>query len=638
MAENNQSTSVSVQNGNSFAYMDQLISLRIFKTIENLMNNLNIKSVVLLIGLLGADSFKKVITLFIEKCFSKLTNANVKMIIYNIMNIYNKPPKLIEPQPVNTLSLKYTPKKIFWEGLDKIIKSETDIVSYNIVSTQIEQISKVEYHLYETVNNFKIKNNNWSCHANDTMTLEYMCIGNDKKLQNSCNKKIVFDKTKTLFENLPFKNFIKDCTKASIYKKADGFSTSGFKHNIIYNYKKYNNISIAPELACILFAGRNTNLFCPEKQITLFDIDFPVDAFMKADIVYNWENIRDADLVKEWVDNQIKNNNNDTLSLNLYMKSDNLELDLLNSWTQFVDGFQKDIIQINNTTIKVYDIKLIEKKSLENIPNPDYDENDKDTKDKDNKIPKFLQQTNITKEINENLINEIYKDFSTLYLKQQDSFHLNSTLDRFKNNKHIYKNLGLSYKFGALLYGPPGTGKSSCINAIASYLKKDIYYLDLTTVKTNDDLKLIFNHINKEKSETGIIVIEDIDAMTTIVHDRKFNENTNSELTLECLLNLLQGTLTHDGTTFLVTTNHLEKLDPAFYRDGRFDIKLALTPCDHYQMNTIYNKFFERDIPQYIIQKIPEIEITPATFIQQLLPYILKPDTLDTDILTQMIS
>ena len=53
-------------------------------------------------------------------------------------------------------------------------------------------------------------------------------------------------------------------------------------------------------------------------------------------------------------------------------------------------------------------------------------------------------------------------------------------------------------------------------------------------------------------------------------------------------------------------------------------------------MNTIYNKFFERNISQDLLQKIPEFEITPATFIQKLLPYILTPCLNDTDILKNL--
>ena len=639
---NNQSTSTSVSVQNGITYVDQMITLRIFKIIEGLMNNLNLKSVILLIGLLGAESFKKIIKSFIEDhLFKKLKDINIFSIYYKIINLFKKQQKCITTKPVNEMSLKYSPKTVFWEGLDKI--SEENIISYNIVSSKIEQISKIEYTLYQTVNNFQIKTKEFKCSFINDIILKYRCTGNTKKIENCNNLEIVFDKTKTLFENLPFPDFVEDIKKYALYKTDT--SRFGFNNIItplkqIYKIKDYND-KICQELACILLAGRdNISIFRLDKKYNIFGVD--LDEYSCIDTrgsTYSWGTISDSYKVKQWVDNQI-NKENINNQYSLCLKSDNLKLNLLDSWTKFVNDLQKDINQNTKMdNIKIYDIKINITEETENLLNPEYSENENEN-EKNNKIEKYLKKIKINKEIKETLINEIYKDFSTLYLKKQDAFFLNNTLERFKNKKDIYKNLGLPYKFGALLYGKPGTGKSSCINAISSYLKKDIYYLDLTTVKTNDDLKLLFNYINKEKSENGIIVIEDIDAMTNVVHDRNFLDlgSDTGELTLECLLNLLQGTLTHDGSTFLITTNHIEKLDPAFYRDGRFDIKMELTPCDHHQMNTIYNKFFGRNIQQELIEKLPEIKITPATFIQELLPYILKPDTNDSEILKKLIN
>lgn len=647
MTENNQLTSVSLQNGgnNSFAYIDQMISLRIFKTIEGLMKDLNVKSILFLIGLLGADSLKKLVKSCIETSLNKLQDTNFRFLLFKIMNIFKSKQKMIVEKKVNKLNLKYNPKNIFWQGLDKLMKTDKEMIKFNVVSNKIEQVSKIEYSLHQTINNFMIQNLDWNCSFIDNIQLKYKCVGNEKKIDKGSVDKFVFDKSKTLFENLPFKDFIEDYKKHKMYPNARYFNTTQFLSIINSNYKKYNNNNdlVRQELAGILFAGRPyLSSFTINKKVTLFGLNFPSTSDMRGNSGgYNWEGVRDADKVKEWVDNQInstENENENDNSFNLCITSDNLQLNLIECWTNFVDSFQKDLSNSDTSTIKVYDIKMLITESTITIQNPEYNEdvNNKEN-EKENKIPKFLKKIKINKEINETLINEIYKDFSTLYLKEQDSFFLNSTLDRFKNKKDIYKNLGLPYKFGALLYGKPGTGKSSCINAISSYLKKDIYYLDLTTVKTNDDLKLLFNHINKEKNENGIIVIEDIDAMTSVVHKRNTIDQPNGELTLECLLNLLQGTLTHDGTTFLITTNHIEKLDPAFYRDGRFDIKIELTPCDYFQMNTIYSKFFERNIPQNLLHQIPELEITPATFIQKLLPYILTPHLDDNDILKDLI-
>lgn len=357
--------------------------------------------------------------------------------------------------------------------------------------------------------------------------------------------------------------------------------------------------------------------------------------------------------VRRWMDSQINPHCLTLSSLDLHLTSKNPNVNLLEAWTNFVDTLQKDAVETSNTLysdITVYDLKLV--KTIQTIQEETPQDEDTEANDRNNKTDKKelhcetkalikpkthpKQKTTTTLSIDEQNINSLYKDFSTLYLKEKDNKILKGTLERFKNNKDIYTSLGLPYKFGALLYGEPGTGKSSAINAIASFLQKDIYYLDLTNIKTNDELKMLFHHVNKEKSKNGIIVIEDIDAMTDVVHIRT-KETKNSDLTLECFLNLLQGSLTHDGTTFIITTNHIDKLDPALYRDGRFDIKIHLSACDNYQIQTIYKKFFKKEIPEDMLKRIPENKITPATFIQKLLPYILKPDTDDLEILQDIL-
>lgn len=54
----NETMSNQTTSNNSIAYIDQMISLRIFKTIEKLSGNLDVKTVIFLIGLVGADSIK----------------------------------------------------------------------------------------------------------------------------------------------------------------------------------------------------------------------------------------------------------------------------------------------------------------------------------------------------------------------------------------------------------------------------------------------------------------------------------------------------------------------------------------------------------------------------------------------------
>ena len=256
--------------------------------------------------------------------------------------------------------------------------------------------------------------------------------------------------------------------------------------------------------------------------------------------------------------------------------------------------------------------------------------------------PKMITKETIEKKIVSKQLNEIDKDIDTLYLRKRDKDLLVSCLSQFRDKKDVIRSLGLPNKLNILLYGEPGTGKSTGIQAVATYLRKDIYYVNLQHAETNEDLQMIFEYVNKNVANGGIVVIEDIDAMTKVVLKRISEEKTScydqkSKLTLDYFLNVLQGTLTMDDSIFIVTTNHIKHLDPAFYRDGRFDVKIELKFCDIYQMNAIYRRILNRDIPPSLMKRIPEDKFSPASLIFHVKNFIFVPDTPDEEILAPFL-
>lgn len=295
---------------------------------------------------------------------------------------------------------------------------------------------------------------------------------------------------------------------------------------------------------------------------------------------------------------------------------------------------------------KTFDLRIKEREHVEKRANPEFEVYESKLRDLDNmnregdnkgcNLTMSLINSRPNKEIEtvikekyvvKTLVNEMHRDLSTLYLRERDEKNLANCLYNFKDNQSLLSEMGISNKLGVMLYGLPGTGKSSTITAIATTLEKDVYYLHLNEIQTNSDLKMVFDFVFKECAD-GIIVMEDIDAMTDVVKKRSadtINHYKDKDvLTLEFILNLLQGSLTIDGSIFVATTNHIDVLDPAFYRQGRFDVLIEMRPCDRYQVRKIFRKFFSRDLNPEILSQVPENVYTPATIIGHLVQYLMR--------------
>jgi chaperone BCS1 len=198
-----------------------------------------------------------------------------------------------------------------------------------------------------------------------------------------------------------------------------------------------------------------------------------------------------------------------------------------------------------------------------------------------------------------------------------------------------------------MFYGVPGTGKSTSIVTIDSYLKKDIYYLNMNTIKTNAELQMIFDYVLKNCSKTGIIVIEEIEKQTDIVFkDHELEHETMTDildkkegkLNLSYFLNLLDGTLSQEETVYIMTTNHIDKLEPALYRSGRIDKMIEFKKCDKYQIEIIYERIMKRKIDSNILKLISEDTYTLADIIFHLVSYIYETKLDDEVIMEKFIT
>lgn len=159
---------------------------------------------------------------------------------------------------------------------------------------------------------------------------------------------------------------------------------------------------------------------------------------------------------------------------------------------------------------------------------------------------------------------------------------------RFFDREEWYVDTGIPYRRGYLLHGPPGCGKSSLVKGLASEFNLDLYVVNLSNSKFNDDKLLSALH---DAKPGAIILLEDIDAIFT---QREKNKKDKEEggVTFSGLLNALDGVAAQEGRVVFMTTNHKEKLDPALIRAGRADVHLYIGLPTEDQVSRLFLHFF----------------------------------------------
>jgi hypothetical protein len=160
-------------------------------------------------------------------------------------------------------------------------------------------------------------------------------------------------------------------------------------------------------------------------------------------------------------------------------------------------------------------------------------------------------------------------------------------VERFlaKDTKDWYNKHGIPYKRSYILYGPPGTGKTSFIQALAGAYGRHVCFLQPNNPKFTDDM---FKSCLQKAPEKSIIVLEDIDAL----FNNRHSMNRSCPLTFTGLLNGLDGIGNAVGQLFVLSTNHLERLDPALIRSGRVDRKFEFSYCTDEALQLMFQRFY----------------------------------------------
>ena len=237
------------------------------------------------------------------------------------------------------------------------------------------------------------------------------------------------------------------------------------------------------------------------------------------------------------------------------------------------------------------------------------------------------------------------KTFDNLFFEGKDL--IIERLQKYNNTKK-YEELGIPHSLGFLFYGEPGCGKTSCIKAIAKYLKRHIVSINLNHIKNIDELKTLFlnacisgwpSNLNKRlyvfeevdcfqdednpfldrelkiKKEVKDEKVDKFDKLANIlVKEQKSEFKIKPKLTTGEVLEVLDGITEAEDRIIIFTTNHPEKIDKAFMRPGRIDVSINFKKLRRQDINNLYKLWFNKSINEKTLNKIKDYTISQADF------------------------
>lgn len=186
------------------------------------------------------------------------------------------------------------------------------------------------------------------------------------------------------------------------------------------------------------------------------------------------------------------------------------------------------------------------------------------------------------------------RGLDTVFVDQAIKSRLVERLTWFNGAEDWHAARGIPWKLGIVLHGPPGTGKTSLIHALASDFGFNIKY-----IKSLHALGEAF----RTGQRSDLFVIEDIDTISGSL-DRGPNADDRGKRSedvglraspLHEILNSMDGMQTPDGLKFIVTTNHIGRLDPAIIRPGRIDEVIEVGPLSRACARQMFKAFYGRD-------------------------------------------
>ena len=197
----------------------------------------------------------------------------------------------------------------------------------------------------------------------------------------------------------------------------------------------------------------------------------------------------------------------------------------------------------------------------------------------------------------------------SVYYETTTSRELTAVFNSFKDNLHVYDELGITIKRrGVLLGSEPGVGKTALLNRFCKGLVKELNSCILFIDNENVDFEVVQRMFRRDKHEVSfiVLVIEDIGGG---------NLSERASHVDSTLLNFLDGQegMFTTPTLIIGTTNYLDLLQKSVNsRPGRFDVVMEVAPPAEAECIDFVERFLKRPLTSEEQKAIAGKKLTAA--------------------------
>ncbi|MDO4183743.1 MAG: ATP-binding protein [Rhodospirillales bacterium] len=149
-------------------------------------------------------------------------------------------------------------------------------------------------------------------------------------------------------------------------------------------------------------------------------------------------------------------------------------------------------------------------------------------------------------------------------------------------NAERYKKFNLTLPNGIIFYGPTGCGKTFFVECLAEELNMNfikVSHADLASPYVHESVAKIAETFEHAKSvKPCIVFFDEIESLVPARAKLSADITYKKEEVDEFLTHL--NNASKEGILVIGATNHIDVIDPAVQRSGRFDLKIYVSPPD----------------------------------------------------------